>query len=491
MKIKHFIGLLSVTLFVVLGLSFTSCSSSDDDPEPTMSVNGTASIEADGTVIGDITVTAYNTDWTVDVNTGKEWLTAYKNENKVALSAKENTSTETRKATIVVTATASSTMSYTVNVIQKGASSVITVNGTESADITFTGVFENKSGIDFKQTVKVVSNVSWSVSGKPDWLSISPSNGNGNVDMTIYPTSENETSSPRTATIILAGAGKTATINVTQEAGKPVCYVEVQNEVVLYNSMCWEYKATSNVNTFQFILLSERECNRLTDKELLKEVTQQEKVKFNGDPISWTDYDSHSNKIVSNSTYYIVTVATDTNGKTGELKKKKLVTPNYKNETEDAWVSFGNFYSNQSKGFWFDTTKNGYCSTYHLIYGIIPSSSDYNKNRAVYAFEINYYLKYKKKHWYAEQWQMEIVTDYPNNHFFTYSTSYLPVYPRCFAYAWGIFKDGTLSSDLMGFERDTSKKSSMQKVRSHSAETKKIILIKRSVEQQRAKKMRR
>ena len=60
MNIKHFIGLLGVTLFVVLGLAFTSCSSSSDDPEPTMSVNGSASIEADGTVVGDITVTAEN-----------------------------------------------------------------------------------------------------------------------------------------------------------------------------------------------------------------------------------------------------------------------------------------------------------------------------------------------------------------------------------------------------------------------------------------------
>lgn len=489
MNIKHFIGLLGVTLFVVLGLAFTSCSSSSDDPEPTMSVNGSASIEADGTVVGDITVTAENTDWTVDVSYGKEWLTAYKNGNKVALSAKENTSTETRNATVVVTATASSTLSYTVNVIQKGASSTITVNGTESADITFTGAFENKSGIDFKQIVKVASNVSWSVSGKPDWLSISPSNGNGNVDMTIYPTSENETSSPRTATIVLTGAGKTATINVTQEAGKPVCYAEIQNEVVLHDRMCWEYKATSNVNTFQWILLSEREYNRLTDKELLEELSQEEKLKFTDDYLSLVVNDSHNNEIVSNSTYYVVTVATDANGKTGELKKKKLVTPYYKNGTNDAWVSFDNVYSNQSKGFWFDTTKEGYCNTYHLIYGIIPSSYVYNS--AVYAFEINYYLKYKKKHWYAENWQMEIVTDYPNNHTFTYGTSYLSVYPRCFAYAWGVFKDGSLSSDLMGFQWDTSTESAMQKVRGRSAEKKKNILIKRSVEQQLSRKMRR
>lgn len=486
MKIKHFIGLLSVTLFVVLGLSFTSCSSSSDDPEPTMSVNGTASIEADGTVIGDITVTAENTDWTVDVNTGKEWLTAYKNGNKVALSAKENTSTETRNATIVVTATASSTMSYTVNVIQKGASSVITVNGTESADITFTGAFENKSGIDFKQTVKVVSNVSWSVSGKPDWLSISPSNGNGNVDMTIYPTSENETSSPRTATIILAGAGKTATINVTQEAGKPVCFAEIQNEVILYNRMCWEYKATSNVNTFQWILLPEREYSRLTDKELLEELAQQEKLKVSDGYISMTNRDSHNNYIVSNSTYYIVIVATDANGKTGELWKKKLVTPIFKDGKDDAWVSFDNVKASTYDGFQFTTTKEGYCNTYHLIYGTLPS--DYTYEGAIYAFEINYYLKYKKKHWYAEYTGLEIVTDYPNNH--TFSTYY--TFPLCIAYTWGIFKDGTLSSDLRGFQWDTSTESAMRKVGNCSKEPKKTILIRRSeVKRQLSRKMRR
>ena len=488
MKIKHFIGIIGMTLIVCLGLSFTSCSSSSDDAEPTISVNGTASIESDGTVIGDITVTAEHTDWTVGVSYGKEWLTAYKNGNKVTFSAKENTSTDSRNATVVVTATASSNLSHTVNIVQKGASSSINVNGTENTDITFTGAFDNKSGIDFKQIVKVVSNVNWSVSGKPDWLSISPSNGNGNVDMTIYPVSENETSSPRTATITLIGAGKTATINITQEAGKPVCYVEIQNEVVLHDRMCWEYKATSNANIFQWILLSEREYNRLTDKELLEEVSQAEKLKFTDEYLSFIAYDSHNNEIASNSTYYVVTLASDTNGKTGELIKKKIVTPSYKNGTQDAWVSFSNVYSSNSKGFWFDTTKKGYCNTYHLIYGIIPS--DYTFNSAVYAFEINYYLKYKKKHWYADSWAMEIETDYPNNNTFTYSTNYLSVLPRCFAYGWGVFKDGTLSSDLLGFQWDTSVENSMKRIKS-SSEKKKNVLIKRSVEQQRAKKMHR
>lgn len=470
----------------MFGVVFTACGS-DDDKNPTMSVNGSASVEANGTVSGDITVTTENTDWTVDVSSGREWLTAYKNGNKVALSAKENLSTEDRTGTIIITATTDSQLSYTVNIIQKGTVSSITVNGAGSTDITFTGIFGNKNGIDFKQTVKVMSNINWNISGKPDWLNISPSNGNGNVEMTVYPTSENESSSPRTASITLTGAGQSATINVIQEAGKPVCYVEIQNEVVLYDRMCWEYKATSNVNVFQWMLISEREYNKMTNKEIIEEISTKEKLKITDDYISFVAHDSQNNQIVSNNAYYLITLASDETGKAGELKKKKLITPEYKNATDDAWVNFDNITSNPSRGFWFDAIKEGYCNTYHLIYGIIPA--EYIYNSAVYAFEINYYLKYKKKHWFAESWEMEIITDYPNNHTFTYSTYLLPVYSRCFAYGWGVFKDGTLSSDLMGFQWDTSAENAIQKVRSNS-EKKQNMLIKRSAEERRAKRMR-
>lgn len=474
-----------MTLFIVLGVSIISCSKDNHD-QPTISVNGNVSVEANGNVSGDIVVTTENTDWTVDVSNGKEWLTAYKNGNKVTLAAKENPSTEDRIGTLIISATADSKLSYTVNVTQKGSTSSITVNGSETTDITFIGFFDNRSGIDFKQTVKIVSNVSWSISGKPEWLSISPSNGNGNIEMVIYPNSENETASSRTASIILNGAGKSATINVTQEAGKPVCYVEIQNEVILYDRMCWEYKATSNVNTFQWMLISETEYNRMTDKELIEEISEREKQKFIDEYLNFVAYDYNSYPISPNSTYYLITLASDNFGKLGELRKTKLATPGYKNATEDAWVNFENIYSNISSGFWFDTIKEGYCNTYHIIYGIIPA--EYTYNSAVYAFEINYYLKHKKKHWYAENWDMEIITDYPNNHTFKYSTPYLSIFPNCFAYAWGAFKDGSLSSDLMGFQWDTSKEEAIRKVSSHSAKMKNV-LIKRSVEEQRAREM--
>lgn len=478
-----------MAVFVGLSLTLTACGS-DKEPElvPTISVNGSASIEANGTVDGDITVTAENTDWSVDVTNGKEWLTAYKNGNKVTLSAKENQLLEDRTGVITVTASANPSLSQTVNVVQKGASATITVNGTEKTDLTFTGVFDNKSGIDFKQTVKVVSNVTWSITGTPEWLSISPSNGNGNVEMVIYPTSENTTSSSRTATITVNGGVKSATINITQNAGKPVCYVDIANQVLLHDRMCWEYTATSNVNIFQWVLLSEPDYKRLTDKELEELIIQQEKLKFNDEYLSVVPVDTYDNLLRSNTTYYVITLASDTAGKYGELRKTKLTTPVYKDANDDAYVSFDNVYADMSAGFSFDIKKEGYCNTYHLIYGNMHP--DYTSDSAAYAFEINYYIKHKKKHWYAENWGMEIVTDYPNNHTFTYYTSDLNSFPICFAYAWGVFKDGTLSSDILGFQWDTSKEEAMRKV-SPKSTPKRNILIRRSEEAKRAGKLRR
>lgn len=483
MKKNYLLSLLSMALFMFIG--FSSCSKD----EPALTVTGSPTIEANGLVNGEIIVTASNTDWSVSVTKGSDWLTALKNGNKVSLTAKENTSIDTREATVVITATVKGDLYSTLTIKQKGAESLITVNGTSQTDLSpFPGLFDGKSGIDFKQTVKVESNVQWTVTGVPDWLSVSPANGKGVLDMVIYPNSENETSSDREATITLSGTGTPATIKAIQKGGKPVCYVQAINEVILHDRMCWEYNSSGNVNTYQWLLLSEYEYNRMTDKEILEEISEEEKLKYADDYILFVAYDNHNNKITSNTTYYLITLASNEAGKTGELIKKKMKTPIYKNEDDDAWVNFDNVGANYNQGFWFDAIKEGFCNTYHLIYGIQPSDNTYNK--ALYAFEINYWLKYKKKHWFAENWDMEIVTDYPNNHTFTYSTSYLPVYPLCFAFGWGVFKDGTLSSDIVGFQWDTSTEQSMRRINAKDEPELKNTIICRSVEVERAKKMR-
>ena len=83
---------------------------------------------------------------------------------------------------------------------------------------------------------------------------------------------------------------------------------------------------------------------------------------------------------------------------------------------------------------------------------------------------------------------MEIVTDYPNNHTFTYSTTLLSYIPICFAYGWGVFKDGKLSSDLVGFQWDTSKENA-RRFNVRNGDDFKNVTYKRSVETERAKRV--
>ena len=477
--------MLAIVMAATLSVGLSSCGDDDDPPTPTLSVSGTVSIEANGSSSGDIIVTAGNTDWSVDVTSGKEWLTAYKNGNKVAVSAKENTETSDRSGTIVVTATADSKLSYPVNVTQKGTSAFITVNGANTANPSnFPGLFGNgKSGVDYKEVIKVKSNVQWTMSGSEDWLYVSSQSGNGEVDLSIYPRTENNADKEREVTLTLSGSGVSATIKIIQDGGKPVCYVLPANEVALYDRIGWEYTATSNVNKFQWILLSEREFNRMTDNELIEEISKEEELKFTDSYLSFVAYDSHDNRISQSSTYYLITIAYDSDGKAGELKKTRIKTPAFLNADNDAWVNFDNVSCNMSQGFWFDAIKEGYCNTYHLIYGIETETF----NSVVYAFEINYYLKNKKKHWLAENWEMEIVTDYPNSHTFTYSTTLLSYIPICFAYGWGIFKDGTISSDLVGFQWDTSKEEA-RRLNVRNADEFKNVTYRRSVETERAKR---
>ena len=359
----------------------------------------------------------------------------------------------------------------------------ITVNGLSAASLTFEGNFNGRSGSELKQYVSITSNVAWTMSSNVNWLHISPSSGgSGTMQVEIYPTSENEKSSNREATITLTGDGASATINIVQTGGKPVCYVEPANMVALYNQISFEYTYTSEVNTFRMICLSEREFKRLTDTEIIRELEKVEANKAVDDYLTFLSRDNDKSTITSNSTYYICTIAYNEKEVAGELKKTSVTTPAYYDENSDAWVTFDNA-SYGTGGFQFDVVKRGYCNTYHLIYGNLPSGYTYPSS--LYAFEINYYLKYNKKHWFAENWELDIKTNYINNDTFRYTTSTLSYFPLIVAYGWGVFKDGKISSDMNGFNYDTSSSSSAPKFNKISSANDggENIVIKRSEEE--------
>lgn len=440
-----------------------------------------------------------NFGWNVSGN--PSWLTVNPSKNSaptsgtetettITLSVSENTSKDARSCTLTIKTTDDKATKQ-ITVTQKKPNSYILVNGRESTSLQFEGAFNGKSGIDFKQDVNTTSNITWEAKDVPSWLHVSPTNGSGSVSMSIYPTSENNSSSDREATIKLTGNGTDATIHVIQKRGLSDVKVTPTNLVALYNQIGWELEASGNVNKFNIICVTEEVFKKKTDKELLADLQSEDPDKYADEYMFFYAYDSYNNDIREKTTYYICTVAYDENDDRGEIVKTKITTPAYANADDDAWVSLNLDYLNQSQGFQFTATKEGYCNTYHLLYGNLPVTKDFN--RVAYAFEINYYIKHKKKHWFAKNWDLEIITDYPNTHTFTYQTTSLSTYPLISIWAWGVFQDGKVSSDMTGGNIDSSEEEDAPKrISRHQSPviSKKNMVIRRSVEEQLAKKHR-
>lgn len=484
MKKNNFLwNLLTIVMAVGLCVSLESCP--DDDPNPKLIVTGNSNVQlsAEGTsVTADVTVTVEDTDWNLVSN--DSWLRANKSGQKVIVSADKNGLNE-RQGTIIISATEDTNQTFTLYVTQKGEAPYIKVNGMESNTLEFQGSFDGKSGIDYKQTIAITSNVAWTASGIPSWLSVSPSNGNGSVQMEVYPTSEYLSASDRDATITLSGNGVSAQIVVKQKGPLSDVKVIPSNLVSLYNQIGWNLIEEGKVNKFHWLCISDQEMSRMTDKELLEALLNEESNKFVDDYMFFPAYDSNNRRITEKTSYYICTVAFDVDDNRGEVVKSKVTTPAYLDADNDAWVSFPSdeiLYG--SSGFQFTAKKEGYCDTYHVLYGNLPS--EYTYPAVAFAFEINYYAKNKKKHWLAENWELEIVTNYPNTHSFSYITYTLDNYPLITIFARGVFKDGKESSDMTGGQWDVSGNGAPKKI-SRPKELSETVILRRSVEEARAK----
>lgn len=329
----------------------------------------------------------------------------------------------------------------------KGEDDILAVS---PAIITFSG---EKNA---KDEVSIIANGNWTIANIPSWLNVS-SSGYGSTRCKIETTSENDTDEDRSAELLIIADGKTATLKVIQKALRVKCFVEPTNLVALYDEICFELKATGNINTFKYLIHSERDINRLTNKEIEAELEEQEADKFADEYIIFPDSyysDGSWYYLQENTTYYICTIAYDINGKPGALKKTPIKTRKSVDYDNDAFVTFSEVEC-YSDAFLFTCTKEAYCNSYHLIYGNLPAAYQ-NYPRVLFAFEINYYLSAKKKHWFASNWDLKIETNYPNNHTFIYPTTTLSQYPLLTAYAWGVFKDGSVSSNIRGFRFDIS-----------------------------------
>ena len=422
---------------MVLSFAISSCKKDDKPDEPTyLSVSPTS-----------ISFNASKSTTTININSNAKWritdkpswisvsLSEGENARSVEVSCEENAFTEERTGSFIVRASDGSTQ-QTVEIKQSGKEVALSVDVT---NINLT------SGANASQTINITCNSSWTLSGNPEWLQVSSNSGNGNSSISITSRSANDSSKDRSASLIISSEGKSVTVTVIQEAGLVSCISTPSNITPLYYAVVFNLDYSQEVATTKLLLISDYEYKHKTDIELIAAIEKEESEI----PESHTIY---TRGVDDDTDYHILTLSYDRKGNRGELVDVKFKSPKEYNGTDDAWCRI-NDAGITSSSFLFSVVKQGRCEKYDVIYGanIYPLYC----SGPVMAFEINYYRNNGKKNWLAENWQLQIELNYPNDHTFacSYSTAYN--YGGVIATTWGIFSDGTHSSDITTVSGDT------------------------------------
>ena len=177
-----------------------------------------------------------NTSWSVSDNA--TWLTvspASGTENgAIIANYSENTITSQRVGTITVIGGG---ITRTVTVTQSAAPFILTVSPSNQ-------LVTNASG---STAFTITSNTSWSVSDNATWLTVNPTSGSGDSDLTAT-YQENITTSQRVGTITITGSGITRTVTVTQSAAPFILTVSPSNQSVTNASGSTAFTITSNTS---------------------------------------------------------------------------------------------------------------------------------------------------------------------------------------------------------------------------------------------------
>lgn len=165
-----------------------------------------------------------NTSWSVKSN-ATSWLTVSpasgSQDGKVTVKATANTATSERATDIAISWDG---ITIKISVTQAAAAANLTVSATSysfSAAATTTRTFD------------ITSNVSWTVKNNESWLSVTPTSGSNNRQITVSATS-NTTILAREDNITVSGGGITRNIPVTQEAASP--FLNVPNNSLTFTA---------------------------------------------------------------------------------------------------------------------------------------------------------------------------------------------------------------------------------------------------------------
>ena len=176
------------------------------------------------TLLNDFTVSATDSYWATIRTSGKT----------VRFSANANTADSTRYEGVRFTVNG---MSANAQVRQNG--------GGGSLSVSPTAITAEYTGGDKIMTVNADTN--WTVTSKPNWITLSQSAGTSGQATLIVTFSQNDGDSARTGTITVSDGTRTATVNLTQDYHIQEYYFEVSP-----TALTWDYPGGTqyiNVNS--------------------------------------------------------------------------------------------------------------------------------------------------------------------------------------------------------------------------------------------------
>lgn len=391
-----------------------------------------------------------NTEWSV--RGGNDWLTVEKLDQKtIALSAKKNESSEKLETTITVS-TGDGEGTKNVKVSIAASEHTLSVSGLDAE-------FDAAEGnIQTAQELDIICNSSWTISGKPDWLSIDKLSGTGNATVKVWPNRANNSSDDLKATLTVRSGNKSVPKTVVQRAGREkACYAKPSNVMNFTFDLVMNFNCGSNTKFFYVRAFKTSGLSRYTDEELVKSVLDEEAA---WDRITYEEADlarCFGEKLEPNTSYTIVTVSYSKEDKLGEVIKYEVKTKPVENQPMVDIIDVG-IYTKNGKDVYGITVKkgqNGFCDKYYVwgaagktlssyyIYGTIKAWYLYQEIKAnpiSHATNINKYL---------DKWTLETTVGREYLHgplsqeeslssdlLFSYDDYYVDIV------AWGIDADG-------------------------------------------------
>ena len=206
----------SIWLYIVMCLTVVCGCGDELAEEPLVSkdrvdVETKLQLQGDGEE-ADLQVKA-NCSWTITMSAN--WLTVNStsgnNTETVKVSAGKNPTSEPRYATLTVKG-GKAPEKYVM--VTQRAGTVVPEVKTLTADVSSLA-FEAKGEA---KAIKIASNTTWSITGKPEWCLLSESSGSGSRDITVT-ANENTKTEDRSGQIVIEGDGVSkVVIDVTQKA---------------------------------------------------------------------------------------------------------------------------------------------------------------------------------------------------------------------------------------------------------------------------------